>query len=199
MIVGLFVLVWLLLPTILERSPLGDVVRESAYAEAKKTMQDVSTEVARLLADAGVESLADLFDDGAFYRETVEETVAHHTDVMYALLAKGRNADVGMKPALRRKLSEGYGRFALGEDPWDNRYRFYAGPWVAGRHAGHDTPPFLSYVDGIRKPVPEGFRPSGDEQVILFTFGPDGVSSQPYHAEYDANGAGDDVGSWASR
>ncbi len=202
-LVAVLLLVWILFPTIVARSPMGDVIRESEIAYVLADVPNVKTALEGMLDNAGVQSFAEFFDDPAsFYKETVAETVDYHSEIAYALLIEGNSAKIGMKPSLAQRLAPNYIELKDGawNDPWGNRYRFYFGPWDAARHGeadeNGDGPPFRSYFDVNRKQNLQGIAPDASVTILIYSLGRDGLSSQLFGATPHDTIEGDDIGSW---
>lgn len=198
-LVVVLVLVGVLFPLILERSPLGDVVYEAQINEAFTAMRDMEAALLAILEAAEVERFSDLFaEPDAMYAATLAETVELHSEIAVKLLSEEGRATLAFAEGVEAKLPAEY--FEVQEGPWGFPYRFYLGPWAPERHEGLEEPPFLSYIDrGFEQSI-DGIAPTGDEKVLIYSVGRDGVSSQPFAATFNTdNIAGDDVGSWTPR
>lgn len=75
-----------------------------------------------------------LADNEAEIFDAVDALTDAYTNMMYALLRQGKNADIAvdLKPEIRQKLGNGY--MELEQDPWDQTYQFWIGP-MRGRPA----------------------------------------------------------------
>ena len=155
-------------------------------------LEGIETALLEMLADAEVGGARLMFNSPQeLLRPSIEETLAYHTEIAYALLNEGKNANVDLKQEAREKLDAFY--LNLRMDAWGNPFVIYFGPWRRGDHEGFPTPPFISFpVNGDTENVS---APAG-KPFYLLSRGPNGRLDQPYTSSADSMAKSDDVGSW---
>ncbi len=99
--------------------------RKSPEARAYSEIKGTELAITKLMTDANVTHLRELFSDPeALDAATPEETLALHTNAIYALLRDGKNASLDLRPEVRNYLGSFY--MILEADPWgEHRYVFY--------------------------------------------------------------------------
>lgn len=125
----------------------GYILR-SRMASTFATTRTIETEMASMLTHANKDRFIDLFENppGGGRATTLlefEDQVDRYTKAFYALLRLGRNVDPGVSdlsgvggsglflaPGVREKLAVGGYLPELGQDPWDQLYRFWTGTWA---------------------------------------------------------------------
>lgn len=191
---------------------------QTAIAEA-----GVTNAVAALVTvteDARVTNLRECFrDPRSLEKDSIEQTLAHHTDIAYRLLRMGSRASLDLKPITRAGLYQGY--FDLGDDPWGQHFYIYFGPMAEEETAEESKglwnfdeptpeegeapapgppegpPPFVAWPgahkDGASaKAVP---APAGLPFYVICA-GPNGVLDQPFLNGGAIPADGDDITSW---
>jgi hypothetical protein len=220
------------------------------YPGAARTVSEINTmdtALRKVQGDAGVLQLGDIFDRDqlheAIRRRAMQSAISRHEAAIevysaacYQLLRQGRNvvASLGNDPdtadlvdifdrnAIER-LHVGY--LDIEEDPWDQAYRFYVGPW--NQEAG--PIPFRTFaiptgIPGIGKPFdPDddphtvsvtvqdgtftaGFPAPDTKSVYIWSLGRNGFDDQLHQqgdtwqyradAEGEERGGGDDINNW---
>lgn len=121
LIVGGILLAWLVVIVIPDWPPIDRFPPSTrAYSEIK----GCELALTKVLSDAGVSELRDLFSDPtALDGPTDFETLSRHTDAIYALLRNGKKAPLDLRPDIRNRLGSFY--MNLEADPWGHRYVFY--------------------------------------------------------------------------
>ncbi len=125
-----------------------DFLSKGRMTKAVSEIRGVDTAVTKMLADAGKKSIYHMFQAGLvdnLLKDTVAATLEYQSDVMYRLLRRGREAEVALRPDVRKKLGHEY--MPLENDPWGNPYYFFLGSYREFRErAGASVPMvFRSY------------------------------------------------------
>lgn len=179
-------------------------------ARAVSEVRNADLAFAELLSDIERKNVRDLFANPAeLDRPTLAETFEHHTKLCYELLLKGKDAELDLKPEIRRKLASAY--LYIGKDPWGNAYQFYLGPLqcrvneipfrgyrgekyvydmaaykeAESQHAQNPKP------DADIPPAP-GYPAPRDLSVYIFSYG---QNKKPEQLPWKGDG-GDDVNNW---
>lgn len=191
--VVVFILVALLFPLILAKSPLGDVVLQAEINDTVQKLNQTEAVLLDVLGTTGVESFNDLFQDpGSLKAETMAETVDRHTKAATALLRGVESEEFPFAEGVAVHLSER----EVPVDAWGNPFRYYLGPWSVNPFGELEEPPFLSYYAANLEPNLDGTAPPTDIKIFVYSLGRDGVSSQPFAPAGNDTIAGDDVGAW---
>ena len=194
----------------------------SPMAWAVSEIRNADLALTKLTADAGVKDLHDLFTDPTdLVRPTLLDTISHQTDIIYELLKKGRNANIGIKAEIKQKLGNAY--MDIGLDPWEEAYQFYLGPLNSpvnqipfrsyrGPSYVYDKAAYEEESKTMKGPaIPEadmppapGFPAPKDLIVYIFSTGKDKRINQPFGPDYDSlepdlKGGGDDINNWDVR
>lgn len=136
-----------------------DWLARARMAKAVSEIRNMDLAVTSLMSDAGCNSIAQLFDwnhsvwtgpngpgpatflaaIGVDGLGSATVAYANYNIIMYELLRRGKDANFGtyagplannsvkLKPAIVKKLRTGY--MDVGNDPWQNSYQFFLGPW----------------------------------------------------------------------
>ncbi len=116
----IFALIVILIAFLVPTNVHGRSREVRAYSEIK----GCELALTKVLSDAGVSDLRDLFSDPtALDGPTDFETLSRHTDAIYALLQNGKNVSLDLSPDIRNRLGSSY--MVLKADPWGHRYVFY--------------------------------------------------------------------------
>jgi len=154
----------------------------------------------------------------------LKRVIDAHSWVIYLLMWQGRNADLPpdfvWKPGVRGKLAPSYWP-ELEEDPWNNTYRFYIGPWpdnvpmhfrtYIGADTDNDgTPEPQKFPEN--EPIPNtqqtgdgayGAPAPRDLDVYIWSLGANGADDQGYITDPNDTteypGGGDDINNWDYR
>ena len=200
---------------------------KSRNARAVSEIRSVDTALGAMLADAGVARFRDFlnpqgrsivqgFAGGGFGINNLVAAQGFYNEMMYDLLRNGRNSSfVHLDQEIKGKLGTSY--MNLGQDPWDNQYRFWMGPvgaiqvfrskrlgepytWDAGnRAAASQEVPGQPPADGLY-----GYPAPRDLPMYVFSLGPNQLVDamlaiqDTYGQEAAFLGGGDDINNWDS-
>lgn len=193
---------------------------QADIAEAGVT--NVVAALVTVTEDARVANLRECFRDPySLERDTMDETLAYHTDIAYRLLRMGSRASLDLKPFARAGLYQGY--IDLGSDPWGQQYYVYLGPmagdtdtletqgvWKFDEPADADDsagpsnipdadspPPFVAWP-GAHKDgaTPRAVPAPAGLPFYVICAGPNGVLDQPFMHGGATPDSGDDITSW---
>ena len=192
------VVVVFLLAAIFVRNALNFMIAVKTPS-AQSEMQGVHTAMSTLLADTRVESLHELFARiPALELRNDEDCVLKYgercTEIMYALLREGRNADVGLRPELRQRLGTAY--MYLDDDPWGRPYQFWISPPTPEQGCVVPEKAFVSYRHDRSQGKTFHTFAEPDLHVCIYSLGPNGRSDQPIHHNGELQPEGDDIGAW---
>jgi len=213
---------------------MGKAISEIEHAELAAN---------NLLTDSGKSDLRQMFTYWDPTLQNVRDAEEVYTNIMYNLLRQGRNVErngngdfIGTAPFAGRAVipkvildNLGTQYLDLKEDPWDQKYHFYAGPIP-----GTQVMPFRCYraplVDDVDSFVPYkydvnakneldqtlpgnppadfidvtngpyGFPASRTEAVYIWSWGADSTGAQrSENPEIEKAGGGDDINSWDTK
>ncbi len=193
---------------------------QAEIAEAGVT--NVVAALVTITEDSRVNNLRECFRDPySLERESMEQTLAFHTDIAYQLLLLGSRASLELKPFARAGLYQGY--IDLGTDPWGQQYYVYIGP-LAVEHKTQEVeglwnfdeptdsedataktmannasvpPPFVAWPGAHKEGKNARAVPAPAElPFYVICAGPNGVLDQPFMNEGVTPPNGDDITSW---
>jgi hypothetical protein len=160
-----------------------------------------------LLADAGVSTLGEIFTQAPLDAESLLHTVELQSAAAYDLLLHGKDAKLPIKDEIRAKLKDSY--LELPQDPWDNDYRFFFGPWPDDAPWDYEAIPFRSYQGGeadaltvtLDDNTKAGFPAPSDKAVYIFSLGRNEQINQRFNPDYDIvdppyKAGADDINNW---
>ncbi len=210
---GMLAIAWTM-----QKGPRLIAFRDQAeIAEAGVT--NVVAALVTVTEDAHVKNLRECFRDPySLERDTMQETLAYHTDMAYQLLRMGSRASLDLKPLARAGLYQGY--IDLGADPWGQQYYIYIGPmppeprsdatdglWKFDDPADADgavpvpdattPPPFVAWPGAHKDGTVARAVPAPAElPFYVICAGPNGVLDQPFMNGGVTPANGDDITSW---
>ena len=184
----------------------------SKMAAAASDIRQADLALKSLMADAGVDSLYELFSNTqGILGSTIPETIALQSEVCAQLLCKGKNAYVDLRPDVRSLLVSSY--MYLNPDPWGKAYQFYLGPIKGpvnkvpmrsyrGASYTYDHEAYMKELETNKNcPVPEADAPAPGYPAptglpfYVFSMGQNGKADQ---LPWKGNG-GDDINNWDKR
>lgn len=187
-VVGLCVLAALTLPNILRAWEM------SRTRTARLEMEAIHTQCIRILSDAGISDFTPLIEP-RLENETPQQAIDRHTAFFYQLFVKGRTVHGPEPTGAYARLSQHY--MDLGNDPWGNRYRFYAGHAEELIPEAGDRPVFHDYPTGQGGPRHRATQtPRPDAFLYIFSLGKNQQNDQPYTNNLQPKPTGDDLLEW---
>jgi hypothetical protein len=200
-------------------------LRKGQPQRAVSEISNIELALTKILSDAGRSSLRELFDPKAFQvahaaymaknsTNSLDASVALYTRATYALLRNGRDGltiSAGWRDSLLetvqltlnaevvRSLGTSY-ISELGNDPWENPYQIFPGPWpeemgtvlfrralegepspYSTPEAGHVLSDALTFTMASEPPTKQGLPAFDHMDFYIWSLGENEVSDQPIY------------------